>query len=44
MLQRIVEAIREDADDDRWTVSGQVSEFFDQNRLIIRTAQRSGGN
>jgi hypothetical protein len=44
MLQRIVEAIREDAADDRWTVSGEVSEFFDQNRLIIRTAQRAGGN
>jgi hypothetical protein len=44
MLQRIAEAIREDAADDRWTVSGQVSEFFEQNRLIIRTAQRSGGN
>ena len=44
MLQRIVEAIREDAADDRWTLSGQVSEFFDQNRLIIRTAQRSAGN
>jgi hypothetical protein len=44
MLQRIVEAIREDAADDRWTISGEVSEFFEQNRLIIRTAQRSAGN
>jgi hypothetical protein len=44
MLQRIVESIREDAADDRWTVSGEVSEFFDQNRLIIRTAQRASAN
>ena len=44
MLQRIVEAIRLDASDDRWTVSGEVTEFFDQNRLIIRTAQRANVN
>ena len=41
MLQRVVEAIRLDPADDRWTVSGEVTEFFDHNRLIIRTAQRA---
>ena len=41
MLQRLVEAIRVDPSDDGWTISGEVIEFFDQNRLIIRTAQRS---
>lgn len=44
MLQRIVEAIRIDAADDRWTISGEVTEFFDQNRLIIRTAQRANSD
>ncbi len=41
MLQRIVEAVRIDPSDDRWTVSGEVTEFFDENQLIIRTAQRA---
>ena len=44
MLQRIVEAIRADATDDRWMVSGEVSEFFNENRLTIRTAQRANVN
>lgn len=44
MLQRVVEAIRIDPSDDRWTISGEVTEFFDQNRIIIRTAQRSNAN
>lgn len=42
MLQRIAEAIRADASDDRWTVSGEVTEFFNENRMLIRTAQRAG--
>jgi hypothetical protein len=41
MLQRVVEAVRLDASDDRWTVSGEITEFFDENRLLIRTAQRA---
>jgi hypothetical protein len=41
MLQRIVEAIRADASDDQWTVSGEVTEFFKENRLLIHTAQRA---
>jgi hypothetical protein len=44
MLQRIVEAIRADASDNRWTVSGEVTEFFSANRLLIRTAQRANPN
>lgn len=44
MLQRIVEAIRADASDDRWTVSGEVTEFFHENRLLIRTAQRANSD
>ncbi|MCG8649302.1 MAG: hypothetical protein MI861_05690 [Pirellulales bacterium] len=44
MLQRIVEAIRLDASDDRWLISGEIAEFFDENRLLIRTAQRANGN
>jgi hypothetical protein len=44
MLQRIVEAIRADSSDDRWTVSGQVTEFFKENRLLIHTAQRANSN
>jgi hypothetical protein len=44
MLERIVEAIRADASDDRWSISGEVTEFFGENRLIIRTAQRAAGD
>ena len=41
MLQRIVEAMRDNAIDDRWEISGEILEFFDQNRLLIRTARAS---
>lgn len=41
MLQRIVEAIREDTEDNRWEITGVVTEFFDENRLTILTAKRS---
>jgi hypothetical protein len=44
MLQRIAEAIRTDGSDDRWTVSGEVTEYFNENQLLIRTAQRAGSN
>ncbi len=44
MLQRVVEAIRDDPSDDKWTVSGVVTEFFDQNLFVIKTAQRSNSN
>jgi hypothetical protein len=41
MLQRIVEAIQADPTDDHWVVSGEVTEFFDENRLSIHLAQRA---
>ena len=41
MLQRIVKSIRIDGLDDRWTLTGEVSEFMGENRLLIRTAQRA---
>lgn len=44
MLQRIVEAVIEDSADDRWTISGEISEFRNQNRLLIHTAQRTNDN
>ena len=40
-LQRIVEAIRADASDDQWAITGEITEFFSENRLVIRTAQRA---
>ena len=40
-LQRIVEAIRDDAADEKWVLTGEVSEYFGESRLTIRTAQRS---
>jgi hypothetical protein len=41
MLQRVVESIRADSSDDMWIVSGEVKEFFDDNVLMIRAAQRA---
>lgn len=40
-LQRIIEAVRADPADENWIVTGQISEFFGENRLTISTAQRS---
>jgi len=40
MLQRIVQAIREDELDSLWQVTGRVTEYFGENRLTILTAQR----
>ena len=41
MLQRIVQAITEDELDNAWQVTGQVTEYFGENRLTILTAQRA---
>jgi len=41
MLQRIVESIREDSADDHWHITGKVTEYFDENRLIILSAKRA---
>lgn len=40
MLQRIVSSLRNDVSDDRWVVSGTISEFFGENRMVISAAQR----
>lgn len=40
-LQRIIEALRSDPADENWILTGQISEFFGENRLMILTAQRS---
>ncbi|MGI9468092.1 MAG: hypothetical protein ACR2OA_13310 [Rubripirellula sp.] len=40
MLQRIVQAIREDEIDSLWQVTGRVTEYFGENRLTILPAQR----
>ncbi|EMI22082.1 signal peptide protein, partial [Rhodopirellula maiorica SM1] len=33
VLQRVVNAIRADANDSQWTITARVTEFFDENRL-----------
>ncbi|TWU17632.1 hypothetical protein Pla52o_48470 [Novipirellula galeiformis] len=42
VLERVVNAIRADANDNQWTITAQATEFFKDNRLILLTAQRSG--
>lgn len=44
MLQRIVEAVVANPADDCWTISGEIMEFRNQNRLLINTAQRTNRN
>ena len=41
MLQRIVQAIKEDELDSSWQITGRVTEYFGENRLTILTAQRA---
>ncbi|SMP50093.1 hypothetical protein SAMN06265222_10334 [Neorhodopirellula lusitana] len=41
MLDRIAEAISEDSNDDTWTITGRVTEFQNENRLMILTAYRA---
>ncbi len=41
LLQRIVDAVRDDTIANRWTVTGMVTEYFGENRLILHTAQRA---
>ena len=41
MLQRIVKSIRVDPTDDHWIISGEITEFFNDNRLLIQVAQRA---
>lgn len=41
MLQRIEEAVRDDPAANRWTVTGVVTEYQNENRLIVTTAERA---
>lgn len=40
-LERIVKAIQEDPEDIHWKVSGQLTEFLDENFLLIERTERS---
>jgi len=40
-LQRVVLAIRDDREDRFWTVSGTITEFLDENYLLLRRAVRT---
>lgn len=41
MLGRIANAIKQDPDDDVWNITARVTEFEDQNRLLLITAHRA---
>lgn len=41
MLGRIVSAIEEDSNDDHWTITGRITEFQEDNRLMLTTAHRA---
>ena len=41
MLQRIVHAVRSDSIDDKWIVTGKITEYFDDNYLLLESAKRS---
>ncbi|QEG39947.1 hypothetical protein [Roseimaritima ulvae] len=41
-LQRVVKAVRQDADDNRWAVHGTLTEFGDDNYLLLRAVTRAG--
>ncbi|MEM6980246.1 MAG: hypothetical protein AAF539_11330 [Planctomycetota bacterium] len=41
MLQRVARAIEEDPSDKRWVVTGKVTEFRDENRLLLQTIHRA---
>lgn len=41
MLDRISRAVEEDSNDNRWTITGYVTEFRDENRLVIETTVRA---
>lgn len=40
-LQRVVSAVRADSADRLWNVTGEVTEYSGENRLMLRTAQRA---
>ncbi|WP_236621337.1 hypothetical protein [Rhodopirellula sallentina] len=41
MLDRIARAIDEDPEDDYWVITATVTEFQDENRLMLLTAKRA---
>jgi hypothetical protein len=40
-LQRVAQTIMQDPTDDRWAISGVITEYFDENRVLISTAVRA---
>jgi hypothetical protein len=40
-LQRVAQTIQQDPADQRWSISGIITEFFDENRLMILSATRA---
>ncbi len=42
-LQRVVTNMRHDAEDNRWTIEGTLTEFDDNNYLLLRWSVRAGG-
>ncbi len=40
-LQRVVKAVRQDAEDNRWAVYGTLTEFGDDNYLLLRAVTRA---
>ncbi|TWU40478.1 hypothetical protein [Novipirellula artificiosorum] len=44
LLQRVADAVRADENDDTWTITAKFTEFFDENRLILLTAQRAASH
>lgn len=40
-LQRVAQTISQDPSDDRWSISGIVTEYFGENRVLITTAARA---
>jgi hypothetical protein len=41
MLGRIASAIEQDPDDNTWTITARVTEFKDENRMLLITAHRA---
>jgi len=41
MLQRVADAVEADSNELRWTITGLITEFRDENRLLLTTIQRA---
>lgn len=44
MLGRIASAIEDDPNDDHWTITGRITEFQDDNRLMLITVHRAASS